>query len=156
MEGYITIIDFILLPFYLLIIYFVAIRIQNKNIDDTPCYKYYVKGLFAKLAISIIFCCIYVFYYQGGDTTGYFNSSVSLGKIFFKNPAYYFDMMRGNLSMENYTIFDFDTNAPGYYRDSQSFAVVRFVSPITIITFNSYILSTILLSWIAYSGIWRL
>ena len=73
--------DFILMPIYLLVFFFIAQNIQRKNIASNPLYKYYVRGLFAKFAGGFIACMIYLFYYGGGDTIGYFVS----GKLVYAN-----------------------------------------------------------------------
>ncbi len=153
---YLTIWDFVLLPFYLLLIYFIASWIKNRHIEKSPEYKYYVWGLFAKIFGGIGVCLIYEFYYDGGDTTYYIKSSIALGNLLFKDPAGFFSILTGNLSLENWLLFDHTTGWPGYYHNEKSFTVIRFVSIFSILGFKSFILTTILIAWLTYSGIWRL
>jgi hypothetical protein len=67
--GIISYWDWLLLPFYLLAIYFIAVWIRNKNIRSQPLYKYFLWGLFVKIIGAIGVCMVYVYYYSdGGDT----------------------------------------------------------------------------------------
>ena len=145
--NYLTIWDFILLPFYLLLIYIIASWIKNKHIEKSPEYKYYVWGLFAKIFGGIGVCLIYTLYYDGGDTTAYIRSSIALGNLLFKEPAGFFSILTGNLTTENWSLFDYTTGWPSYYRrqDVKSFSVVRFVSIFSILGFKSFIFTTILI-----------
>jgi len=152
-----TIWDFILPLIYLLIIFFFADLIRKKHIKENDVYQYYVKGLFAKIAGGLALCLIYTQYYTGGDTVNYHNYSVSLLKLFSKAPFTYFSIMGGNLSFENYTEFDMNTGFPGeYWLDPATYSVVRLTSLFQIFSFQSFLVTTILVSSFSYLGTWRL
>ncbi|MCK4661854.1 MAG: hypothetical protein KAT68_03230 [Bacteroidales bacterium] len=153
---YFSFIDVFLIPVSLIIIYFIAANIKLRKIDNSPEYRYYVWGLFAKIFGAIGLCIIYTKYYEGGDTTAYFKSSVALGNLLFKSPGTFFSILSGNLSPENYSHFNFSTGWPAYYNDPTAFSVVRFVSIFTIIGFKRFYLTSIIIAIITYSGIWRL
>ena len=76
-----TIFDLLLTPIYMLFIYFIASFIQQKNIRNKPLYKWYTKGLMIKLAGAIAVCLIYQFYYTGGDTVAYFETSQAFANL---------------------------------------------------------------------------
>lgn len=153
---YVTIWDFILYPVYFILIYAIASAIKNKNIGENKAYDYYLKGLLVKLVGGFIFCCIYCFYYDGGDTNAYWVSTGILNKMMSKNLSVYFDILSGDLSKSNLYNFDKSTGYPDYWKDPQSFSTIRFTSPIYLLTIESYFTCTLLLSALAYSGIWRL
>jgi hypothetical protein len=113
-------------------------------------------GLLAKMLGAIGLCLIYTKYYNGGDTTAFFKGSVSMIKLFSKSSETFFSIMGDNLTKENYSEFDSDTGWPFYYKESGSFTVIRFTTVIQFISFNSYIVSSIVLASISYAGIWRL
>jgi len=149
--------DFVLAPFYIAIIFFFANNYKNKKIATNPIYKYYVRGLQLKIVGAIGFFAIYVFYYGGGDTTAFFQSSGLLTKLFMSHPYQYFSIMFGNLSEQNLTaFFNAGLCCPQYYKDFNTFAIVRYVSPIVAISGFSYISSTIIFSYLTYICIWRL
>ena len=149
--------DFILMPIYLLVFFFIAQNIQRSNIASNPLYKYYVRGLFAKFAGGFIACMIYLFYYGGGDTIGYFVSGKLVAQMGFLNQETFFSVLGGNLSNTNLMRFiENDLCCPDYYRDPQSFTVVRFAAPLIILGGFSYFITTFLFAFLSYGGIWRL
>lgn len=152
----ISLLDFILLPFYWGILYIFARVTVNRNIAARPEYRYYIWGLNLKFIGGIALCLVYTLYYQGGDTTAYFESSVSLHKLMWRYPDVWWKIMTGELKWEYYTYFDSKTGYPQYYRDPQSFSVVRYTNLLHLISMKRYIITTLLLSYITYQGVWRL
>lgn len=153
---YVTVWDFILFPIYFFLIYAIGNAIKNRNIEGNKVYEYYLKGLFVKIAGGFIFCCIYCFYYNGGDTNAYWESAGILNKMMSKHFNVYLDILSGNLSKVNLYYFDSTTGYPDYWKDPQSFSTVRFTSPLYLFTVKSYFTCTLLLSALTYSGMWRL
>ena len=156
MEGYIDIWDYALLPFYLVIIYFIARFIKDKNINNHSEFKFYIPGLFASIFGSIFFCFIYNYYYGGGDTTGYYISAKALNNLMYKDFGSYFSILIGHLTPENYSAFDSNTGYPWYYGDAQSFTVVRFTSVFLIFGLKKFLLTSIIVASITYWGLWKL
>ncbi len=156
MENFITVWDFVLFPIYFLIVYAFANAIKNSNIETNKAYEYYVKGILAKILGGFIFCCIYIFYYKGGDSIAYWKFSGCLVKLMSKNFSIYLDILSGNLTMSNYYYFDSTTGFPEYWKDAQSFSTIRFISPLYLLSIQSYFTCTLLLSALSYAGVWRL
>jgi hypothetical protein len=155
--NYISLFDVILVPFYLIIIYLFAYKKKTKHITSNSYYKYYVRGLTVKIIGGLGLCVIYLFYYKGGDTVNYFDSDISMLKLLGKNPIAFFDIIiKGNKTYEQYSFFDSHTGWPLYWRDYNSFFLIRLTSLLVLFSFKSYLVTTILLAWISYSGIWRL
>lgn len=150
--------DILLSPLYLLVIFLFARRIRKKNIANNPIYRYYIPGLFAKMVGGISVCLIYTLYYEGGDTIGYFQGGTAMVNLLFKNPEGCFSILLGNVGGGGWFLFDHSTGWPAYYmwRDPNTFFVIRFITPLILLGFKSFIVTTILLVWICYSGIWRL
>lgn len=148
--------DFLILPFYLLIIYQIAKRFQQNRIRENPVYEYYISGLFAKIGGGIFLVLIYTLYYKGGDTTAYFESALILDKLRQINFSGYLEIMSNNLNRETYSYFNSSTAWPQYFFDKQSFTVVRAANIINIVGLNSYMLTTVVLAALSYNGIWRL
>lgn len=148
--------DLILLPVYLFIIYRIGLNFQNKKIADNPVYSYYVRGLFMKVGGGIFLVLIYTVYYQGGDTTAYFQSALVLDKLRQVNFQGYLEIMMNNLNQETYSYFTSETAWPQYFFDRQSFTVVRVANLVNYFGFDSYLLTTVVLAALTYNGIWRL
>jgi hypothetical protein len=150
-----TFFDFALLPIYLILIISFHLRTKSRLITENPIYEFYVRGLSAKITGGIIFCLVYTLYYEGGDTTAYFLSGVYLFNLFFKNPEIWLKIMMNDLTWENYYFFDGETGFPVYFRDPQSFTVVRLTCLFQFFSLKSYLLTTTLLATVCYQGIWR-
>lgn len=148
--------DVILSPIYLFIIFFIARIIKSKNIEKNSAYEYYIKGLSVKIIGGIGVCLVYSFYYGGGDTVAFFWNNLVLSKLFFKSPVEFFSILIKGFSLEKLYLWDSFTGYPEYLEDSKTFFVNRFTSIITLISFRSYIVTTILLACLSYSGIWRM
>jgi hypothetical protein len=148
--------DFLILPIYLFIIYNIGKNFQNKRIVDNPVYSYYLRGLFLKIGGGIFLVLIYTVYYQGGDTTAYFESALILDKLRQVNFDAYLEIMSNNLNKQTYSYFTTETAWPQYFFDKQSFTVVRVANIVNFLGFNSYMLTTVVLASLTYNGIWRL
>ena len=151
-----TLLDLILAPIFLLLIYLFARYNVNKHIQEKSYYKYYIPGLLTKLFGGFCVCLIYTFYYKGGDTTNFYHSDLVMINLLNKSPQTFFSIMRGNFSTENYLMFDNDTGWPNYWYDHHTFFVVRITALICLLGFKSYLATTLLLAWFCFSGIWRL
>lgn len=150
--------EMLALPVYLLIIYLVANRIKQSRIKDNPVYKFYVWGLFAKIFGGIGIVLVYMYYWSGGDTTGYYESACALKNLLISSPADWFVNEFGANTNEHYSLFSLSTGYPLNYMyfDPKTYMVIRLVNPLMFFTFNSFLLTTILLDWVVYTGIWRL
>jgi len=157
-SDYISIWDFLLLPFYLFIIFLIANNIKNKHINTNPIYQYYTIGLFIKIFGGIVFNLIYIYHYGGGDTTDYYEGGRALVKLLFKHPYQCLSILLGETTLENWHYFDITTGWPPlgmYHSKPDSFAVMRFITPFLLISFNKLLVGTAVLDWLAYAGIWR-
>jgi hypothetical protein len=148
--------DIIIVPLYVFISWYFSKRIADKKIELNAGYQYFHVGLLYKVGGAIALCLIYIFYYGGGDTTGYYNSAVALNNLLFEDPGTYLSIMSNNLTPENYSAFNETTGWPGYYRDASSFTVPRFTSVIMLFTAGSFLQVSVLTAIITYTGIWRL
>ncbi len=153
---FLSLADFIITPFYLMLIYFFARTVQKRKIDSQPEYRFYLYGLSVKVLGGIALTLIYALYYQGGDVTQYYADALCLVKLQFKNPIGFFAVMFDGLSRNNYVYFDGDTGYPVYFRDSATFFVVRIVWLSVLLGLTSFIAATIMIAWLSFEGVWRL
>jgi hypothetical protein len=152
-----TLIELIVPPFYLVLILLVSYLVQQRHVKTMPIYRYYTAGLLFKLAGGIAICLVYTLYYGEGDTTNFFyHGGNVLLNLFLKSPGRFFEVVFGELNAMHWSYFDSSTSWPYYYRDPNSFFVVRITSLIALFTFRSYIATTLILAWISYTGVWRL
>ena len=156
MRYLLSIFDVLLPPLYLMGAYAYGYWVTKKNIRTNPEYAYFTKGLMVRVFGAISLGLVYFFYYKGGDTTNYFQTSVAYGNLIFKNSSDFWLGWLGD-SRGYYFPFDDSTGYPVYYpRDHHSFFVVRLLVPITALGLHSYFASAILVACITYGGLWKL
>src|SRR5688500_18668890 len=100
-----TVLDLILTPLYLLLVFMIASYIQKRNEHRNPVYRYFTKAVMAHAFGAVALCLIYTLYYNGGDTVNYFDSSYTVLNLWPKHKWEMFDVLMGNTSMENYSLF---------------------------------------------------
>jgi hypothetical protein len=151
-----TLLDLILTPFYLLLVFVIASYIQRKHEHKNPVYRYFRAGAMAKAIGAVALCLIYTLYYDGGDTVNYFDTSYTVLNLWPKYKSEFFDVMMGHTTMENYSLFDNDTEWPFFWFDDNAMFVSRFITPLCFLAFKTFIPTAILLSFLCYSGIWKM
>lgn len=141
-----------------ILILFFALLYQNRKSIKNPGYKFYLNGFAAKIFGTLFFCSIYVFYYGGGDTIAYFESSMAMANLFYQSPAKYFEVLFSAPSVELRSLFSDKTGYPYAYLfyESHTFMVIKLTSIVTVLTNKSYFLSSLIISSVSYFGIWKL
>lgn len=156
MNPLLSIFDILLTPFYILGVYAYGYYVTKKNIREKPEYAYFTKGLMVRVFGAMAIGLVYFFYYSGGDTTNYFQTSSAYAKLFFKNQPDFWIGWLGD-AKEHYFSFDDNTGYPVYKpRDGHAFFVVRLLIPIVTLGFHSYFSSAVLVATITYGGLWKL
>lgn len=137
---------------------FIAFLYKNRQLIKDDSYKFYLNGLAAKIFGTYFFCCIYLFYYGGGDTIAYFESSMAMANLFYQSPTKYFEVMLSTPTIELRSLFSDKTGFPyAYlYYDSHTFMVIKLTSILTVITGKSYFMSSLILSCFTYYAVWKL
>ena len=146
------------LPFYLFAIIFMASLYQRRKLKENSIYQYYLQGLFIKLFGGIGFALVYYFYYKSGDTFSYYESALTMKNLFFHSIPDWANNQFHKASYENYALFNTKTGYPlrYMYYDSQTFTVIKLVTPLMFVTFGGYLLSSVIIAWLSYAGLWRL
>lgn len=156
MRENLSIFDLLIPPIYLIGILFYGHYTTKRKIRQNPEYRYYTPGLIARVSGAIMLGLIYFFYYDGGDTTNYFQTASAYANLMFKNQTHFWVSWLGDNS-DYYIVFDEQTGFPVYFqRDHHSFFVVRLLIPIVILGFHSYFASAILTALVTYGGLWKL
>ncbi len=142
---------------YLVVLYVMFARQKNIHIKKNPEYRHYLWGFVAKTVGGIVFSMIYFYYYGGGDTIAFFYSAVSMAKLAALDPNAYFSVLFGPTDWEHLSMFNETIGYPfSYvYFDARSFFLIRIISPLVMMTFHSYLITTLVLSSISYIGVWR-
>lgn len=141
---------------YVFLIYVYFARKKNLMLKQAPEYRYYLWGMMAKLFGGVFFSLIYFYYYQGGDTTAYFYSAVAMRNMAFVDPMEYLRQLFGDNSLRAWSAYTLDTARPYKYvfLDNRTFVVLQVSSLFAILTFKSYLITTLLIASLSFTGIW--
>lgn len=156
------IIDFILLPIYLILGWTFFKNYSNKKIKAGLTYYKYLPSLFMiKALFGTLYCIIYTYYYTyGGDSVGYFTSSVVLTRaLFMFGPFAFVEIISSILSESPYIPYlNEDTGYFDYFSLSDTNAIFTsfYTVPFSILGFNNYILATITLNIFSTMALWKL
>ena len=77
----------------------------------------------------------------------------------YKDFEGFMEIMKGNLDQEAFnTYFNHETGYPAWYmyKDPKTFAVVRYITPLELLCFRSYLITTVVLSVLSFTGLWKL
>ena len=158
-HGYVDIYiwEYFLSFFYIIGLYVWFSRLKNLNIKAHPEYKYFLWGFLAKVIGGMVFGLIYFYHYKGGDSIMYFYSAISSANLLTNSPLDYLRVMFGENSLDNLNLFNLDTGYPYQYIyfDSRTWMVIRLLSPLVLLAFKSYLVTTVILASAAYIGVWR-
>lgn len=149
------ILDFVLAPFFLTIVYAIAYRLRNRWYEPgTAMSKYFIWGLHVKIIGAVATALIYWYYYGGGDSIHYFWRTELLRDVFFKNPSVLFKLL-----FNDPLVYDPET----YYffrslkaSDASSYLVVKLAFLSSFPAMGTYLLNAFIFAIICYVGIWKL
>lgn len=156
--NFLSVYDLVYPPFFIIIILGIALYIKKKKSYYEDYYRYFIPGLSIKLLGAIAFCLVYTLYYSGGDSTGYYNEGEVINALFYKDPRAYFEVLFMGPTIQNYGYFDDNTGYMDLHTwlgDHSAIFIARLVSVLCFVS-NGFVATTILLSTICYSGVWRL
>jgi hypothetical protein len=145
-------IDFVLGPIYFLLIYLWAKSYSNR-FSDPFLQKHFVNGLLFKLIGATGVSIVYWYIFGTGDSIYYFHRSITLKKILFKN----FDAW---LQLVFSSVENFDSSAYLYIGalkadDTSSFLLVKILSVVNLLAFDSYLCDSYVFALLSYYGIWK-
>jgi hypothetical protein len=146
--------DFIVTPLIILIIYAGAYLIRP-HVTDELNYKYFFPALTARIFGAIALGFIYQFYYRGGDTLNYHvHGSRHIWDAFMESPSMGFKLL---VAKGQYGPGYWDyAEKIWYYRDQNSYFVIRIAAIFDLITFSSYSGTAVLFGVLAFTGSWMM
>jgi hypothetical protein len=136
---YLSLIDIILTPLYLIISFLILIVIKKRFIQDETDKYFIIKGFYLKILGGFAAGFIYVFYYNGGDTTFYFDATKLISNYLVDNPFdFIYIFSSSNLKdSDNFDILKL-INQNAYLRDTPTYTVVKICTLFNLFCFNSF------------------
>jgi len=153
---YITILDYVLLPFVLLLVYAIAYRYRNKHYGHKhPWRKYFIPALTVKIFGAIFIGLIYAYYYEGGDTFNYFYHSLVINEAFNESVIKWLNLIFHVPAYNDGAYYDYISRME-WYQDPSSYTVGAISAFISLFFFNTYLPTIVIFAFISFSGVWAL
>jgi hypothetical protein len=147
--------EYVLLPVYIFI-FLVATRILVELFyKDQLIQKYIYFGLSLKIIGGLFGTLVFNYYYHGGDIGTYYNESRILANLIFEHPETIFRIFL-------YAPHGSDTELKNlllnlnYINAMDTLVVLKITTFLNLFTFNSYLVTTFLFSFISFWCIWKL
>ena len=145
------------LVFYFILNFFNKTR--AKNYTDPVFQKYHSRNFNIKIILVLVYAFYYVFIVGGGDTIAYWDGAVTLSNLFWKSPSMYLEQLLNEPTPEMHLRhFNYETGSPpGWiYREAESWFVSKIFSFISFVSFKSYIVGSLISSYIVSIASFRL
>ena len=140
--------DLLVTPILLILLYLVAYLIRP-YLTDPINRRYFLPALTVKVIGAIGLGLIYQFYYSGGDTYNYHtHGSRIIWEAFGDSFESGFKLLFSGEYVYKYS------SRILFYKDEQSFFVIRIAALLDLLTFSSYSATAILFSVISFVGSW--
>ncbi len=147
--------DLFITPIYLLLFTIIAYWIRPL-VTTRETRKYFMPALLARFGGAIALGLIYQFYYGGGDTFNYFtHGSRWIWEAFMDDPMLGLSMFFESGGERVLTTHQYSQHI-WYYKDVNSFFVVRITAFFDLLTFHSYTATALFFASFAFSGSWAM
>lgn len=156
MTEYITLLDYVILPFVLAIVYGIAYKYRNKHYPPNhPWRKYFIPGLTVKIFGALFISMVYVYYYEGGDTVNFYTQARVINTAIDNSLLKWFDLVLHIPDTSNPAYYDYITQLY-WYDDIGSYIVCSITAVLSMLAFNTFLPTAVLFAAICFTGIWAL
>lgn len=153
---FITLLDYLLLPVYLLIIYAIATRFRNRWYPEGhPWRKYFLPALSVKIGGALAIGMIYQYYYGGGDTSNFFYHAQVINSALSESPGKWINLV---LHIPKWSDSDYVYYYMRmfWYRSLPEYSVCAIAAFIGFFTFTTYLPTAAIFAAISFTGVWAL
>ncbi|MEM0942236.1 MAG: hypothetical protein AAF600_21900 [Bacteroidota bacterium] len=148
--------DLFITPVYFIVFTLIGFFVRP-YLSNARTKRYFLLALWARFFGAIALGLIYQFYYEGGDTFGYWeHGSKWIYEGFMDDPVIGFKMLLddGGVRTEDET-FQY-TSRIWYYRDTKSYSIVRIAAFFDLFTLHTYSATSLFFAVFSFSGLWAL
>jgi hypothetical protein len=152
---YLSLIDIILTPLYLLFAFLILIVIKKRFIQDEIDKYFIIKAFYLKIIGGFAAGLLYIFYYNGGDTTFYFEATKLVSNYLSSNPFdFFYIFFSSNLkNTDNFDILKIISQNP-YLKETSTYTVIKLCSFFNLFCFNSFFAIIISCATFSYICSW--
>ncbi|MBI3133520.1 MAG: hypothetical protein HYZ14_02485 [Bacteroidetes bacterium] len=122
---------------------------------DEEKYRYFLLGFVIKVVAGVTYVYIFNYYYTFGDTFVYAKGGSVMAETLTHDPATYFRLLVAENDNLPPDLWQFEQRIT-YSRGAEEWFMVKLFSPLMLISFHSYLVSTLFMSLISFWGGWKL
>ena len=153
---YITITDYLLLPFYLFIVFLVAAHYRNKYYPaNHPLRKYFMWAFSLKIFGGIFVGLVYQYYYGGGDTFNYWFHTETINSSFQDSFYSWLKLITHSADYHDTDVYVY-TAKMYWYNSPPDYFVPVVGAFIGLFTMTTYLPTTVIFSALSFIGIWKM
>lgn len=153
---FITLTDYLLLPFYLVIIYLIAYNFRNRKYPEGhPWRKYFIPGLTVKIVGALFIGLIYQYYYSGGDTANYFLQAKVVNSSFTESPVKWFNLLMHVPDWWNAEYYSY-TSQMEWYGQINTYIVIALCAFFSAFCFNTFLPCSVIFAALCFTGMWAM
>jgi len=146
--------DWVLWSVYLVVLAIIIWFMRVKQSKDKQ--NYYWIGFGVKVMGSLAFALVYVFYYKFGDSFEYYRGAVSLSTALMESPSTYVDLLVSEPSTFFHGKMGDYANSLAYSDTPEEWFMVKLLSPLSLLSFNSFLVLNLFMGVISFLGSWKL
>ncbi|MCH2042653.1 MAG: hypothetical protein MK212_00810 [Saprospiraceae bacterium] len=151
----IGIVDFLLLPFFLIILYWIAFRVRRVRYANTVQGTYFIRAFTFRVIGAILTAFMYQYYYTYADTVFYYSGGSDIVATFYRSPVDAIEMFTTSYREWPDKIKSRLTLHVPFYHGS-SILVARFAGFFGLFSFGSYFGMSLGITTLAFIGCWQL
>lgn len=146
-------IDLILFPLYVLFFY-ILFRVQRKRYKDPVLKKYHNQGFWIKVLGTIAFT-IFNAYLSPGDSVGLYHlEGRNIYHLIMNDSDNLKWLISKGADFDESLLKNIDNS--GYFKAESNYMVTRMVALFSFFTFGKYMVTNLVFSMIAFTGVWKL
>ncbi len=136
------------------------VNTKKKEYEHLDYFQYYKTNIYVKIVLSLVYAFYYTSIVAGGDTLAYWDGAIKLNHLFWKDTSMYFAEIfkTPDLNTMYFQHYDIGTGFPPLwiYKEPESWFISKVLSFFTFFTFNSYLVTTLVLAYISSRASWKL
>lgn len=153
---FITILDYILLPIYLTLIFMFAVKFRDRYYPPGhPWRKYFIPGLSVKLFGAVAIGLIYQYNYRGGDTAVYYTQALVVDEAILNDP---FTGLKLLFHIPDFYDPDYQQyiSRMEWYFGANMYIVIAIAAFFNLLTFSSFLVTSLFFAVFSFTGVWAL
>ena len=150
-----TLKDLLLTPLYLGIFYLIAFGVR-KRFTNAYTKRYFIPALTLKFVGAIGLGLVYEYYYNGGDTTGYFRHATLIQQAFFDSFQAGMKLLLTSGGTYDPLTTKYTASMYWYQAGSSEYLIVRIAAVLGLLCFNTYTVIALFFASLSFTGVWAM